>query len=762
MAMPKAMDPQTDFSAGQLNVDMKRSDNPILRAGARQLLNFRILHTGRAQQRPGRRIKAILSGVGRVDQVLVLPGLVYLLSFTNDGTVFVSDSNGVFVAGSAGHNWSGSTVWQVVWTLLRTGGTTSDVLILFPGAPPVIARFDGVSAWTFPTFGFQVGGDGIPLAPYYRIAAPGATLVASGATGAVLLTTSAPVFKPQHAPPFNPAVVRYANRRLSITAFIDTQNVDATWLENAYPFQRLTITAITGHINVPDPGFVVGQLVQGATSNVQAEITNIDTVNHYLYVQCIDSYEGFATENVASATSAATVTAVAAATPLQPILTWDEQMISDARGWPQSCSTDQNRLVLCDLPSNPEAVIWSAIGQPYNLDVGAEPSQAMVEPISGKPRVYHVVPGDGGEVVFTNRGIFYVPISEVNPLKPGSVVFRDISPDAASKVRPTRISEGMLYISAGQNRVVAIIGSGSTYSVKPYDLHDVSRFHNDIIAAAIGICTSTGDGTFDERYVYVTNSDGTVLVGQVDLSPQRDWLGFVQWRNPYGFINWVSTLQAAVLFTGFYASNNKEVTLCELLDETSYLDAAVLVNALPAALVPGLSVPPLGPIWWLPGAIVDLMDGAKDLGPHQVDQYGNIIPIGGEDLSSPTLNAGIAWTSILEPFAPQAAGGQSVQQRLKRRRVARFDVSVENSTGFLLAKLYSRPTGPYLPAPGAIMQSRRIAPYNQDDDASQAPTLREQTYSFRTTGRSFDPRVAVIKDTPGPIRVLELGMDITV
>ena len=46
--------------------------------------------------------------------------------------------------------------------------------------------------------------------------------------------------------------------------------------------------------------------------------------------------------------------------------------------------------------------------------------------------------------------------------------------------------------------------------------------------------------------------------------------------------------------------------------------------------------------------------------------------------------------------------------------------------------------------------------------STQPPPLREGTELWRPIGRSFDPRTAIIKDTSGPLTVVEVGMEITV
>ena len=48
------------------------------------------------------------------------------------------------------------------------------------------------------------------------------------------------------------------------------------------------------------------------------------------------------------------------------------------------------------------------------------------------------------------------------------------------------------------------------------------------------------------------------------------------------------------------------------------------------------------------------------------------------------------------------------------------------------------------------------------DDATQPPPLREEAQRWRPLGRAFDPRVAVIKDTPGPLMINEFGIEVTI
>jgi hypothetical protein len=357
--------------------------------------------------------------------------------------------------------------------------------------------------------------------------------------------------------------------------------------------------------------------------------------------------------------------------------------------------------------------------------------------------------------VFTDKGVYYIPINEANPLKPGSVVFRLVTPDAGSQVRPLETNEAILYVNAGLQRIVAIVGTGVTTSTKPYYVKDISEYHYTLFNQPKGIAVSNGEGTFPERYVYVVNTDGTMVVGRFEPANDKNWVGWLPWSGS-GVVNWVSALQSNVIFTSNYGANQNIV---EAIDDTVYLDSAVAINAVPT----GLAAPTAhGPLWWFPNGTVELMDGARPLGTHVVDALGFVQALDGEDLSSLTIVAGQPWTQLLEPFIPLTAGGQNMHQRVSKRRIARAAVSVQHATGFAWVKLYAGPAGANLPVPGTMTIMRRVPNYNEGDDANLPPPLREVTDTIRPLGRTNDPRIGIYKDTPGPILVLETGMEVSI
>lgn len=682
------------------------------------------------------------------------PSPNWRLCFGADGSFQIRDANGTIAASmSIGtYPWTESTVDQIVWTKVSVNGNQSAVVITFPGMQPAVATFDGVSTWTIAPLTFTTGADNAPLVPYYRVTAQGATMTPSATAGAgdtITVEFSAPVLLPGHVG----TLFRFAGRRMRITAVTDAQHASAVAIDAFLPTQELVVAAPSGTSGGTGAnGFSLGQVVEGSTTSCQGEVVGIDLGSNTITVQVTNFATGFqAAELVVGPAGRSTASSVSTVAPLGAV-SWDEQIVSAARGWPRSCSNDRGRLILCDMPSLPEGILWSAVGLPFDFDVQAAGSAAMVEIIAGKPRVYHVGAWYD-EIVFTDKGIFYIPIGISTPLIPGSVQFLPIAPEASSSVKPAFTSEGFLYVNAGRNRVVGIVGSGAAYSTRPYLLKDASQYHGHLFAAEPkALAITTGDDV-PERYIYVVNRDGSVVTGRYE--PSKDWIGWAPWTCA-GTVNWVSALAADVLFTTVYGPTS----LAEGQDAGQYLDVAVPVNAVPTVL----AFTGMGPLWWMRGqGTVTLMDGRKVLGPHTIDQNGNIVPAyPGEDLTSATLVAGQPFTPVFEPFVPNAEPGQDAKQRTRRRRVPRMAATVSNSTGFLFATLYAGPLGAHLPEPGAVIASRRVSAWNQGDDQSQAPPLRSGTERYRSLGRSFDPRNAIIKDTPGPLEIIEIGMEATV
>lgn len=575
MALPKMMTPQNDFSAGQLNEDAKRSDDPLVKAGARQMKNWRILNSRKLTNRPGR--TALFPTEGRVDEVLITPGIVVRLCF-GAGTLKIIDSSGAYVAGNSGYAWTAATAKNIVWEIINRGVGNRDIIMCFPGQVPKVARWSGGTNWSFLDFAFSKNSHGGTLEPFYRLAPPSLTLQPSGYTGSINVTVSAAYFTPGMVG----TIIRWMNCQILLTAYTSATVMVGTVIDQ-FP------TTVSYPINTVIGSFGLGDLISSVSSGVSSYVAEVSGftlsggVTNSLQLTMLKAGQVFVTGNQLVGPNG-TCTVQAGSTLISPgaSVQWDEEAINQNRGWPNSCFFDQNRLGFCDLPAVPSGIVWSRTGVYNDFFVGANPTDPMFEIISNRARIYHVV-NKSDEFLITDKGILYIPISASNPLKPGSVQFLQVSSDPASSVKPALTTQAIIFLNASLNRVIAILPKqGSLYI--PWSTEETSLYHSDLFKTPIAIAATSATGGFQEQYVHVLNSDGSMAVGKFDVG--KEWAGWLPWTSA-GVINWISSLGQDLIVTTTYTSAGTPVTIAEKVDYTQYVDGGVAVNAVPAAMQAG-------------------------------------------------------------------------------------------------------------------------------------------------------------------------------
>jgi hypothetical protein len=530
----------------------------------------------------------------------------------------------------------------------------------------------------------------------------------------------------------------------------------------------------------------------GTQINVQIIPTAAQSPISYYLEATVGSTQYFIWKETITGTNGnGQVGAAAATLPPSAVSIWDDEVMNNYRGWPTSCFYDQNRLGFCGFGDSPNAIAWSAIGLTndfYVNDLATEVNadNAIFETAPTGP-VQFVVPGmESSEFVFCDNAIYYIPITPAAPLTPGSVQFNLLTSQGNYPgVQPKQIQQSILYVRAGGASIGAVQTPG--YYWRPNIIDVVSELHSHLFTASapIALACPQAPGQFEENYAYLLQANGTVvmtkyLIRNGLLEPGQDGkpkTGWLPWTG-IGMPTWITAQAGDVVFTTSYPRSGEPfsagfsngfggmtqtVSIVEILDDTQYLDASILVNAAPAALAPPSGQ---GKLWFMAGGSVTLLDnGLRLMGTYQIDSTGHIIPrfIDGENLASPALVAGQPWTAEIVLFPPDAPPGTNAGQRMKKRRASRMTVYVTYSSGFMLARLQTEmlPGGAGA-APGTIMNTFRIPPYLQGDIPTNPVPLRESAYHWRPLGRSFDPRLAIIKDTPGPLLLHEVVLEISI
>lgn len=704
---------QNTFGAGELVPEIKRSDSDLQqRSGARQMENWRLMASRKPTPRPGRRAR--FPQAGRTETVLLPGNIRFSVSFGN-GTLVIRDANDAIVASNTGYPWTTATVGSVSFAVVN-----SDILVCFPGMVPRFARRSPVDgSWSFQTFAFATGYQGEYRAPFYRFQETlGITMLPSAQSGSITLTTSGPIFYAGHVG----AVFRFKKCQILITSVTSTTQAKGTVLQPLPPAQILTVANTSG--------FLVGQVITGNTSNGKGEVTAVtSTAVTVQLAGDAGNFVGFsANETIISPISRTTISAIASAS-LQASVEWDEIVMSGYRGWPAACAFDRLRVSFINFPQLPEGIAWSAVSSYADFLVGSDASSAMFELVPGRVQVKYLT-GGPDQFVFTDRGVFYIPISESSPLAPGSVEFVRITPDGCGPVQPVATPDALIYVNAGMNRLIGIIQTGAV--TRPYAPQDLTEWAYHLVKTPVCLAAVSDDPSFPEHYVFCVNADGSMFAGLVDKD--KRWTGFTPWTGA-GLVRWVSSLAGMTLLNVDYAGTATS-SIVEAMDDTVDMDGQFTLAAPPSALAG------TGPLWMWAGMTVDIMDQGVDYGRRAVDAAGNIVTVSGDAFSSATLVVGQAYTAVLEPFVPSLPEGTDMGQTQRRRRIISGAVTVRCATGF-------------------TWMGKEIPAVFWGEEGGAAPTQREDTFKGKQLGRKFDPSAVLTVPRPSDIVVVEIALEVT-
>lgn len=701
--IPSIVLAQRDFSAGVVDFDARRRDDTtILKAALQAGTNMRPLSAGGMIDRPGREFQYFTDG--RPGWARPSPGVRHKISF-GDGTFTARTEDNVSNTTLAGCPWAEADIPNLKWcmaddTIIVAGiGTTM---------PPQVIYYDvDEDEWTRVEFAFQEELNGDIRQPYYRFAAGGITMQPSALTGSITVTFSDDVLVAGHVG----KIFRYFDYEMEFTAVASAVEGTAT-VTRALPGTRaITVGSTTG--------FGEGDAVEGATSGtagVVSEIVSSTVMNVVLEVPG----SAFGTTEVivgptARSTSSANSAATAAAFPI-----WDEQLVSDVRGYPEGVNFDRDRVMFYDFPLLGRAVVWSELGVIDAFNVGTLPTDGMFETLPVNCEVKYV---DGGadQFVYTDVGVFYIPISSSSPLVPGSVEFRSIPSDGAAAVRPARTMDGAVFINQARNRVLSLRATGQT--AQPYIVEDIGEYHRDLFSSPIELALSTGSS--GQELVYVLNDDGTMVAGK--LNRGENLVGWFPWEGE-GLIRYLASDRGDVLFGVEYELDSGSVLVVEEEDEDGLLDC----------LMDGDDTATLAQFVGLTGAVFE--NGIYG-GQYVIAVDGTLTGWGGTPADA---TVGFTFDGDIMPFVGNADAGQSQRQRMRMRSIKQVACVVNGTAAEL------------------TFCGRVHSAYHANDDEGAAPERRNKTIFGRVAGRSHEPEIRLQRTAPGRLKVIEFSIEVTV
>lgn len=717
---------QRDFSGGEIDPDaVRRDDMQILGFASRRARNMVSTHTGALTRRPGRRM--LFENDGIHGEFKPFDDLSYTLVFIAGGVV-VRTQTGTFVT-QLSAPWGANDLQNIVFETMD-----NEVFVAWGGEPQVIRISDNDLSWSISPFVFARGINGAVRCPFYRFEGTlGVTMTVTGTSGVVGVTFSGLVLSPAHVG----TIFRWAGRQIFITAVYNAYSGEG------YVFEQLPTT---WSISVDSSaGFSVGQIVETDTTNVTGEVA-IVAGNDIVVVPVNKLTSPQIGEKLVGPTASSKITGVGAVGPTWTVQ-WDEQFMSPFRGWPRSVSKDRQRLIFANWPQKKNAVFWSAVGNPRDGYIGDQASDAMLEFVGAECQVYHVV-GGYDEFAVTDRGVFYIPVSVGTPLQPGSVEFRPIFSSEIANIRPIEVTEGLLFVDKSQTGIYAISATGQT--ARPYIANEINRYHRPLFSGVKSIAATSATKEFQSRQIYAVNDDGSIVVGQ--FNPDRESIGWFHWSTEGAVVKSVSGSYGKVVMMTSYDFNGTPLNVGEEIDYSLLCDCAMTIdpnnnsdflalsNGSPLKLTSGASIT-FTQLSSLPyaGREVSVFGDGFYLGKATVGSSGQLQ--GFSDFAQITI--GVEWDWDFVPLFTNFEGGQPVGQGEQRRKVAKLLATVRDTQEFMIGE-------------------RIFGSWRGGEDMSEPLPSRDTTYTYRETGRSYDPVVPFKSTVPGKFKLIELTTRITV
>jgi len=507
--MPKFRNYQTNFSGGLLSEGMLgRVDLAQYENGCKQLENWWPKVTGGMRRRPGSLFRTLLDTAVRIESFIFSETQTYIVCFRNDSgrhsnfnIVVIDPITGSIVA--TRHKVLTETVIREL-SITQKGDV---MFIAHDSFRTLLLKRTGASTFILQNFEWEgrITDNAYPKKmPFAKFADQQVTINPNRyeLNGLATVTASEDVF---HDTLVGTAI-RYRGKQIMVTAVASPTSLTGTILEELD--QGVVIHFSSSNDKPHD--FQVGEIIVGRDSGVKVEVTatnNTNITGAYL----AGKFAPLSTEEVEGLTSGniAHITAFSNTNP-PATADWDEEAFSEYRGWPGVIEFHSQRLWLGGSSSLPAHIFGSRVAAFFNFDVGdAFPADSIQAAIAGKQinLITDIVSGRHLQV-FTDKGEFYAPQSEDQPLIPETF---DLIPQTryGSKrtIEPKVFDESTIFVQSRGSAIREFIWQDNQ---KGYSADAISLIAEEHLNDVQEVEVLYGGYDRPEQIAFFVNGDGTI------------------------------------------------------------------------------------------------------------------------------------------------------------------------------------------------------------------------------------------------------------
>jgi hypothetical protein len=563
---------QANFSGGEVDPNLiSRNDLNAYGKSLDKARNVICRNQGAIERRGGTFWRADLGAESRLEPFIFSGEQEYIFAFQNTALKIYS-TNGTLLQTITSCPWTTAQLKNI--NLSQQGDTMIAVNENF--IPQIIKR-TGATTFTRTDFAFESSLNGkIIYQPYFKFADNTVTLDAnsSSAGSGVTVTSSATYFTNDYVG----TTLKIYGTEATITGYTSGTQVTVTLKDDLFveldddPFatQQGSGTVKVTHANhgLSTGASVVisgsedifdddGNGLANANLNGTFSITVVDD-NHYTYTA---GSGDTATESVDGGGVRVIIKTHA------PTRDWQEQVISTANGFPKTVAFHEQRLFFAGVPSLPDGIQGSNVGQFFKFDVGeaADSDSIQIQIASDEiNEIRHIISGKVLEIL-TNTAEFFLKPQIGKPLTPTDLqIIRQSSLGCQLPARAKIFDGSTIFIQTNGKTVREYTFNASTeeFVSAPISLLSSHLVSNPIDADRI---KSLADR--DEQLYFLVNTDGTL--GVYSSQKIQELQGWVQWSTT-GIIQSVACSTDFVYIAVKRTINSADVYYLEQFASTSF------------------------------------------------------------------------------------------------------------------------------------------------------------------------------------------------
>jgi len=398
----------------------------------------------------------------------------------------------------------------------------------------------------------------------------------------------------------------------------------------------------------------------------------------------------------------------------------EEDVWSATRGWPRTCTFHESRLWFGGSQSRPSTLWGSRVGEPFDFDKGRARDDESIDVTLATDQVNAVtgIVSNRALQVFTTGAEFYIPQS---PITPAGITVTPQTNLGSKRVRPVFIEGLTMFIQRTGNAVYQFQFLDEFQS---NESRSMSLLAPHLINDPIQMYTSQGTSESDANYVYMVGSDGSLTV--FNTQSFEGVQAFTRWQTE-GKVQSVAVVDQTL----YLLVERDSVYDLDIVDNILNTDSAVYDPSFTGTVFTGLS--------HLNGKTVKVKLG----GTAQSDQVvsGGQITLDRE-ANNESVEVGLEYQPVIKtmPFNVDLNNGPNSAQK---KRILRCAIRINESNGIIVN--------------GQRLSDKQTGVNQFDPPAPQTGYKRIFLH-----GWSLEAQVTITQDTPFPMTVLALDLEVKV